>query len=291
MWLNKPVLFAIIFTLLVACGFIMFNCAKKAERVSADRTKWLTSTLIAHRGMHSESENIPENTLSAFARAIENGYIIELDVAMTKDKKLVVYHDKKLKRLFGLEAYLSEMDYSELAELRFANSPEKIPLFEEVLALVNGQVPLLIEIKNEGAVGELESKLYDQLKSYSGQYAIQSFNPYSVAWFRKNAPEVLRGQLSGSFEVSDYDVEYAGTTRLPWYQKILLSNLLLNFESRPNFIAYEINNNIDKLNSLRKLDVPVLGWTVKSVEEYESVKSVFDNFIVEEFALERKCWE
>ena len=210
---------------------------------------------------------------------------------MTKDKKLVVYHDKKLKRLFGLEAYLSEMDYSELAELRFANSPEKIPLFEEVLALVNGQVPLLIEIKNEGAVGELESKLYDQLKSYSGQYAIQSFNPYSVAWFRKNAPEVLRGQLSGSFEVSDYDVEYAGTTRLPWYQKILLSNLLLNFESRPNFIAYEINNNIDKLNILRKLDVPVLGWTVKSVEEYESVKSVFDNFIVEEFALERKCWE
>ena len=87
--------------------------ARRAERVAEEETAWLTSTLIAHRGMFSEEENIPENTLPAFARAMEHGYIIELDVAMTKDKKIVVFHDKKLKRLFD-RCLPGDMDYEEL---------------------------------------------------------------------------------------------------------------------------------------------------------------------------------
>jgi glycerophosphoryl diester phosphodiesterase len=150
-----------------------------------------------------------------------------------------------------------------------------------VLSVVNGKVPILIEIKNEGSVGTLESMLYTQLKSYKGDYAVQSFNPYSLKWFRDNAPEVLRGQLSGSFVVTDYEVEYAGTTRLPWYKKFILTNFLLNFESRPNFIAYEIKNASEgKLNSLRKFNIPVIGWAVDDKEEYLRTKDYFDNFIV-----------
>ena len=92
--------------------------------------------------------------------------------------------------------------------------------------------------------------------------------------------------FTGGFKVSDYEVEYAGTTRLPWCVKLILSNLLLNFKSRPNFIAYEINNNdIEKFKNLRKLKVPVLGWTVKSVEEYQKFKPVFGNFFVDEYDL------
>lgn len=278
--------FIVALIVLVLVFLQVVGFARRAERVAEEETAWLTSTLIAHRGMFSEEENIPENTLPAFARAMEHGYIIELDVAMTKDKKIVVFHDKKLKRLFGIDAYLADMDYEELRELKIAGSEEGIPLFSEVLALVDGQVPLLVEIKNEGEVGVMESLLYEELRGYKGKYAVQSFNPFTLAWFRNNAPEVLRGQLAGNFIVSDYEVEYAGTTRLPWHKRFLLSNLLLNFTSRPNFIAYEINNiNLKTLKNLKKLGVPVLGWTVRDRAEYERVKDICDNFITEIYDL------
>ncbi|NLM36971.1 MAG: hypothetical protein GX202_02450 [Firmicutes bacterium] len=143
-------------------------------------------------------------------------------------------------------------------------------------------MPLYIEVKNEGKVGEMERLLYEELQGYQGPYAIMSFNPFTLQWFRKNAPEVLRGQLAGSFIVSDYEVEYAGTTRLPWYKKILLENLFLNFISRPHFVVYEINNTTPtRLERLKKLGVPLLGWTVKSKAEYEASKGKFDNLIVD----------
>jgi glycerophosphoryl diester phosphodiesterase len=148
-------------------------------------------------------------------------------------------------------------------------------------------VPLIIEIKNEGEVGRMESSVYDLLKRYQGRYAIQSFNPYTVKWFRKNAPGVLRGQLSGSFIVSDDDVEYAGTSRLPWHKRFLLSHLLLNFISRPNFIAYEIeHSDRGTFKSLKKLGVPVLAWTVRDKAEYQMLKDICDNFIVDTFDIE-----
>ncbi|HBR35121.1 MAG TPA: glycerophosphodiester phosphodiesterase [Firmicutes bacterium] len=243
---------------------------------------WLQSTLIAHRGLHDGNHDIPENSMAAFKGAIEHNYIIELDVAMTKDRQLVVYHDKKLRRGLGIDHDLHDLPYAELSKYKLFNSAETIPLFREVLAFVDGKVPLLIEIKNEGKVGEMESLLYEELKEYQGQYAIQSFNPYTLKWFRKNAPAILRGQLAGSFVVSDYDVESAGTTRLPWYKRFLLKNMLLNFESRPHFISYEVNNTSDaRLKAIKRWGLPLLGWTVKSQAEYDKFKPKFDNLIVD----------
>ncbi|MEQ8199614.1 MAG: glycerophosphodiester phosphodiesterase family protein [Clostridiaceae bacterium] len=276
---RKSIILVIILSVLAIGGFVLTGYARSAEPVDGQRTAWLTSTLIAHRGIHDEK--IPENSISAFKGAVEKGHPIELDVCLTKDNQLVVFHDKKLKRLFGIDEYLKDITYEDLSKVKFSNSNETVPLFSEVLSFVNGKVPLLIEIKNEGDVGELESMTYAQLQNYQGQYAVQSFNPYSVKWFRENAPEVLRGQLSGSFDVSDYDVEYAGTSRLPWYKKLILSNMLLDFESKPQFIAYEIKDTSQgTLKGLRKLGVPVLGWTIDSKDEYQQVKDDYDNFIV-----------
>jgi len=277
MKMNGLVICLILFLLGVSF-FLKF--ARAAERIEPGRLAWLEETLIAHRGLHDEK--IPENSLPAFQAAIEKGYPIELDVTMTKDRKLVVYHDKKLRRGMGIDAYLHDLTYDELTQYKLFGTAEKIPLFAEVLATVAGRVPLLIEIKNEGKVGEMESLLYQELQGYKGQYAIQSFNPFTLQWFKNNAPEVIRGQLAGSFWVSDYEVEWAGTTRLPWYKKILLRNLLLNFVSRPHFIAYEAKNlSTVRLRSLRRLGVPILGWTVKTKAEYEEAKTKFNNLIVE----------
>lgn len=281
---KKVTIWAISIAILIVSGLAAYDFARKAQVLPAEQTAWLKSSLIAHRGLHNQQEKVPENTRAAFVRAMEKGYIIELDVSLTKDQELVVYHDKKLKRLLGVDRYLKDIDYQELSQFKIPGSQEKIPLFSEVLAWVDGKVPLLIEVKNEGQVGVLESLLYDELKNYHGKYAIQSFNPYTLKWFRQNAPQILRGQLAGSFIVSDYEFEYAGTTRLPWYKRIVLQNLLLNFESRPNFIAYEVQvNNPRKAYNLKKLGVPLLGWTVKDKETYEKVKDIYDNLIADPF--------
>lgn len=278
---RKLLILGVIVAASVIICLILVKFARSAEVLDSNRTAWLKSTLIAHKGLHNDDQGIAENSISAFANAMEKGYIIELDVSLTKDNQLVVFHDKKLKRLFGIDAYLQDTTFQQLSQLKFHNSSEAVPLFSEVLSFVNGKVPLVIEIKNEGKVGEMESMIYAQLKGYQGLYAIQSFNPYTVKWFRRNAPEVLRGQISGSFVVSDYEVEYAGTTRLPWYKKFLLSNLLLNFQSKPNFINYEIKNtDISTIKNLKKLGVPILGWTIDDKAEYQRFKNYFDNFIV-----------
>ncbi|NLY88989.1 MAG: glycerophosphodiester phosphodiesterase [Firmicutes bacterium] len=281
MKLKKLITTGIIILLFLGVLFLI-RFARAAEKRDPAELAWLHSALIAHRGLHDENRTVPENSIPAFRGAIERGFIIELDVAMTKDKKLVVYHDKKLRRGLGIDQYLHELTYEELSKHTLFGSTERIPLFRDVLAFVAGRVPLLVEVKNEGKVGEMESLIYEELRNYQGKYAVQAFNPFTLNWFRKNAPEVLRGQLAGSFAVSDYDVEYAGTTRLPWYQRVLLGNLLLNFMSRPHFIAYEVNHATGpRLKSMRKLGVPLLGWTIKQKDEYEKAKGKFDNFILD----------
>ena len=277
---TRLLLTGIIIIILVGVYYIS-QLPKMVTVMAPTDLNFLYHPLIAHRGLHDNNKQIPENSMAAFENAIEKGYAIELDVAMTKDQQLVVYHDKKLRRGLGVDQYLSELTFAELSTIKFwvgANNP----LFRDVLSLVAGRVPLLIEVKNEGKVGEMERLLYAELQGYPGPYAIQSFNPFTLQWFRKNAPEVIRGQLAGSFQVSDYDVEYAGTTRLPWYKKVLLENMLLNFISQPHFIAYEIENlSPAKLKRLKKLGVPLLGWTVKNKAEYANFKEKVDNLIVE----------
>jgi len=284
---KKKILVAgIIIAVLLVGLYGLVGFATGVEPVEPERIAWLENTLIMHRGFHDNNQSLPENSLAAFAAAIEGGYIIELDVSMTKDKQLVVFHDKKLKRVFGVDKYLSEVTYEELSQYRLFDTEERVPLFSEVLDFVDGRVPLLIEIKNEGTVGEMERLVYLELQDYEGPYAIQSFNPFTLKWFRENAPEVLRGQLSGSFIVSDYEVEYAGTTRLPWYKKFLLKNMLLNFASRPNFISYEVTNvSPSTLKKLQRFEVPVLGWTVREPSVYEKAKDLVDNLVVEASAL------
>ncbi|MGN1223041.1 MAG: glycerophosphodiester phosphodiesterase family protein [Christensenellales bacterium] len=230
---------------------------------------FLIDKYIAHRGFHNE-EN-PENTLGAFKRAIDHGYGIELDLQLLKDGTVVVIHDNKLSRLCGVDKYLSNSTYEQIKDLHILNSNYTIPTFQEVLNFVNGQVPLLIEIKNTLKVGELESKTYDILKNYDGDYAIQSFNPYTLEWFKINAPNVLRGQLSSYFK----------NEKLNFVKKILLKKLKLNKISSPNFISYHAEDLPNKY--CKKTNLPILAWTIRSQEEYLKIIKYVDNIIFENF--------
>ncbi len=237
--------------------------------------QWLLDKPIAHRGLHTD--DLPENSLGAFANAVEHGYPIELDVRLTDDEVVVVFHDDSLGRMTGKDGYVSKLGSEVLHDYKLLNAEKKptqyyIPTFEEVLKLVDGKVPLLIEIKNQGSVGNLEKKTAAILASYNGLYAVQSFNPFSIAYFKENMPDVPRGILSCFFTKN----ELAGAVK-----RHVLKTLKMNKVAKPDFISYCAENLPNRYVTRAKL--PVLAWTVRSNEKMEELGDVANNIIFEKF--------
>ncbi len=248
------------------------------QRLKSSKIAWLTSTLIAHRGLHSAT--VPENSMAAFEAAVDKGYIIELDAQLTQDNQVVVLHDNDLNRMLGVDKKITEITYEDLQDYTITGSDQKIPLLSEVLDMIDDRVPVLIEVKNDLKVGQLEGAMYQVLKDYTGRFAVIAFNPYSLEWFKKNAPTMIRGQVSGHFKLSA-EAKAKGEKPLVWYKQFMLSNLLMNFTSKPNFIVYEIEDtSIFRILSIKLLDVPLLGYAIDNQAEYDKAKHNFDNLMV-----------
>ncbi len=233
---------------------------------------WLVSTPIAHRGLHNLSESIPENSLLAFERAMAKNLPIELDVRILNDNTVVVFHDYTLNRLAGVKKLVRNVSYSDLQYLNLYNTDQKIPTLQEALYFIDGAVPVLIEIKNEGKIKRLEPELLKILKNYKGKFAVQSFNPFSLIWFKVNAPGILRGQLSSNFK--SLNAEY--------YKKTMLRYMFFNWKSKPDFISYDLSALPNwRVKTLRNKGVPILSWTVKNNSDLEKAKNYSDNYIFE----------
>ena len=235
--------------------------------------QWLTSLPIAHRGLHDHSNNIPENSLAAFENAAALGFPIELDIHLLQDQQIAVFHDQSLKRMAGVDRQIDEISSEEVVKFSLLDTKHQIPLLDEVLELIDGRVPLLIEIKNKGdQVGRLEKNLLQKLLRYNGEYAIESFNPLVLKWFREKAPQIVRGQLSTKFK---------NGSRIPFPYRFLLRNLFFNKISKPDFISYDIHclPHIAVQRACRRR--PLLGWTTKSVEDHAKAMHTCDNVIFE----------
>ena len=232
---------------------------------------------IAHRGLYDNDSEAPENSLLAFSKAIEKNYGIELDVQLTSDKKLVVFHDESLKRMCGVDKKVSDCSYEELQQYTLGVSDEHIPLFDDVLKLIDGKTPVIVEIKVIDEWKETTVKTAQRLDTYKGLYCIESFHPLAVYWFKKNRPSVIRGQLSTDF--------YKDKVQLSHIKKILLTNLLLNFLSRPDFIAFNFNHVNSFCYSVcrRFFKVTNAAWTIRSQDELDKAKDVFTIIIFERF--------
>jgi glycerophosphoryl diester phosphodiesterase len=232
---------------------------------------WLVNKYIAHRGLHNK--DFPENSLPAFENAIKHNYAIEIDVQMTKDNTVIVFHDDNLKRVTGKDIDASALQDAELEDCFLEQSQHKIPTLEQTLDLIAGKVPILIEIKNSGKIGKLEKAVLKILEGYSGEIAVQSFNPFTLNFFYTNAPQILRGQLSGTFKDS----------KLSRLKKYFLRNMCFNKKvSKPNFIAYEAD--ILPNHATKKFKhLPLIAWCVKSQNEYLDVIKYCDNIIFENF--------
>ncbi|MEM6990361.1 MAG: glycerophosphodiester phosphodiesterase family protein [Myxococcota bacterium] len=233
------------------------------------RPGWIVDTPIAHRGLHDATK--PENTRAAFDAAVAAGYAIELDVHASRDGVVVVFHDATLDRLTEHTGRVRDYEWSTLRTMRIAGTDETIPSLREIMTRVAGRVPVVVEIKNEGDPGRLERQVAADLTG-TRKFCVQSFNPMSLAWFRRNAPEVPRGLLSTDF------VEES----LPRYKKLLLRNLLLAPLVAPSYVGYDLRCLPFWAPTLsRHLGLPLLAWTVRSEADLLRARCLADNVIFE----------
>lgn len=236
--------------ILAAAGFAAFLIAPK--KASKEKRAPFQGRNYAHRGLHRRDKSIPENSLPAFAAAVHRGYGVELDVHITRDGELAVFHDGDTKRVCGVEGIIENMTWDELKDLRLFGTEYGIPLLSEVLEVMGENCPVIIELKRGSSNLELCEKTYNMMKRFGGKYCVESFDPRIVSWFRRNAPEVLRGQLATN------PVEMAkDTSKL---NAFMLGNLLTNFVTRPNFIAYGIGRKPLTVKLCERMGAMRVAW-------------------------------
>lgn len=264
---------SVLSALLLLCLVYIFLSAPKLSRKK--QTREFMCVHFAHRGLHNGTR--PENSLPAFAAAVSHGYGIELDVRLSLDGELVVFHDDTLDRMTDAVGRVDSKTLAELRELKLLDSEEKIPTFLEVLSLVDGRVPLIIEIKEDPFKYAVTEKCAEMLRNYRGKFVIESFNPFAVWRFKKLMPDVIRGQLADRF------------TRNKKHRSVMyfcLQMFMANFLSSPDFVAYNHNEvGALGLGIQRHLFHPVLvAWTVKSGEEEKRARKYgFDGIIFESY--------
>ncbi|MBQ4354847.1 MAG: glycerophosphodiester phosphodiesterase [Clostridia bacterium] len=250
--------------------YIYLICPKIRHRCDMSD---FTKTPVAHRGIH-DNKRIPENSLSAFRAAVDAGCTVELDVQFTRDRKLIVFHDDDLVRLCGVNKKPIELTAAQLKSLRLLGTDEHIPTLEEVLALVDGRVPLLIEMKNAlPVIWDMPHALFEAMRGYRGRYAIESFNPLFLQLYKKLDRTVPRGVLSFRFGKLKKKSEKVIS--------MTLENLLWNFLAKPDFIAYRLSD-YKKLSFRlnRLLGATTLAWDAPVTPELAGkARKYFDAFI------------
>lgn len=262
--------------LLILCFISLYLFAIMPRMLHRPDKSSFEGWLYAHRGLFDNSSQAPENSLPAFRKAVENGFGIELDVQLTKDKVPVVFHDFHLQRACAKEGKVEEYLYEELREFTLFSSKEHIPTLAEALAVIDGKVPIIVELKIEWSDYSLCPIVDKQLCQYGGVYAIESFNPIGLLWYRINHKEIVRGQLADHFRKE-------GTAKGPFY--FLLHYLTLNFITKPDFIAYnhKYAKNLSRQICRYLYGAAAAGWTIKSQEELEKARESFDWFIFDGF--------
>ena len=256
-------------------------------RPRAEMRALLKGRKFAHRGLFDNGTDSPENSLKAFAAAVDKGYGIELDIHLTSDGEVVVFHDDTLTRMCGVPKPIGALSLLEIRKLSLMGTEATIPTFGEFLALVAGRVPLLVEFKTglpgSSDVAPLCAAAARLLDGYSGAYLIESFDANVLAWFRKNRPAIMRGQLALGFSTYERALGKKGADAIPRYRRRMLSWLLYNYRSRPHFISYRFEDAGLHLRLCRFLGAMVSVWTVRTAKDSVRLLKEYDAIIFEGF--------
>ncbi len=263
--------------LIVFLIFVLLFLLSQMGRIGHKGLDGLRGWNYAHRGLHSNG--VPENSMAAFQKALEHGYGIELDLHLMKDGTLAVIHDASLKRTAGVDIQIESLTREDLKKYTLEGTDEWIPVFDQVLELYAGKAPLIIELKPvNGNHAALCHAACEAMKGYSGAFCMESFDPRCVHWLRRNRPQIIRGQLAENFLV--------GNSSMPFLLKAVMSWNLMNFLTRPDFVAYKFHDRKNlSIAVCRKLwRLQGVTWTLRAPADHAAALKegwipIFENYI------------
>jgi glycerophosphoryl diester phosphodiesterase len=232
---------------------------------------------IAHRGLHDATTGVAENSASAVTTALGKHYAIEVDLQCAANNMPVVFHDASLDRLTNETGPVAARDVESLRAIQLKGTKDHILSVPDVLALVGGYVPIVLEVKSTWTRdGAFEANIAKELASYAGPVAVMSFDPHSVAAFREVAPELTRGLVGCRFAQEEFP-------NLTMRERFLMRNLMTSAIARPNFIAYDIAAlpALAPLVAKVAFGLPLLTWTVRTKADRERALRYADAMIFE----------
>lgn len=236
---------------------------------------WIKTGYFAHRGLHNHV--FPENTMAAFLNAVIHNFNIELDIRMTKDNQIIVFHDSTLERLCGRYIKIEETNYEDIKQFTILNTKETIPLLRDVLDKLPDSIHYLIELKPSNKYRKFTTEFVKLMSEYDRTYAIHSFDFRVVNEFRKQAPEIIRGQIASTFSNENH------------VSNKILKHLLSNFITKPDFINYNFGDLPRKqLDKLYKKGMCIISYVARSQKELNFVRERYDNAVFENFIPEIK---
>lgn len=240
---------------------------------------WLTARPIAHRGYHDAAARRLENTLPAAEAAIARNFAIECDVQLTADDGVIVFHDDTLDRLMKASGPVDRKSLAEIRGARFRDGDATIPTLEELLDVVDGRVPLIIELKSKWTGDRrLEAAVAALLFGYQGPAAVMSFDPGSMIAMRRLAPALPRGMVADRFAVDDWPA-------LPPAKRLACRGMIAAPLVLPGFVAYNVNSlpASPPLALRHFFRLPLLTWTVRAAADREKARDWADQIIFEGF--------
>ncbi|QJT07869.1 glycerophosphodiester phosphodiesterase [Oceanidesulfovibrio marinus] len=232
---------------------------------------WLDGVLFAHRGLHGP--NKPENSIAAVDAAVSKGYGIELDLQLTADGRVAVFHDDTLNRMTGKPGSIGDYTAAELQQTQLRGlGQQSIPLLNAVLAMVRGRVPLYLELKPAGPVGALEAAVAAMLSRYKGPVLIASFQGLSLNWMAEHAPQLPRCLIIGTCPPGP--LGEAQHRRERWHYKL----------SAPHAVSVDCECQPDAwVARLGLQDVPLITWTLKTPAALAAARTWANAYVFEGF--------
>lgn len=235
---------------------------------------------ITHRGYHDRARGIIENSASAVSAAVAAGYGIEIDLQLSSDGQPMVFHDETLDRLTDKAGDLNAHTAADLQQLRLKGSTDTIPTLAQILTLIAGRVPLLIEIKDQSLTlsqtdGRLEAAVAEVLAGYAGPVALMSFNPHSVALMASLAPTLPRGLTTSAYDPIDWHPVPKATCdalrEIPDYDR-----------TDSSFISHEASDlSRPRVTTLRAQGAAILCWTIRSAQAEAEARKIAQNVTFE----------
>lgn len=273
---------AVVAAVIVAAYFVLTRYLTATATIDEETKRRLApfvGVCFAHKGLYTKDQTVPENSLAAFRAALSHGYGIDCDVQRTWDGQAVCFCDTHMRVACGIDERMVSFSYEHLKKLKLYGTEEHMPLLSEVFELVDGKVPMIIEVKSPAGMQGITSTcsaIYEVLKDYKGPFCVASFDPHILKWFRLNAPEILRMQASMPY------LDWRENDRNP-LRCYYMSRLMCNVHSRPHMIAFSMSGKSGMLKNVLRGGAPLVLYTANKRYRHRELMQVCDSLVFEDY--------